>query len=137
MDLADLEHPAAQKDRSIAMSGTVTVEKPKCASSRLLAMAGVLFVAYLPVAAAQAQTPPQASIAATLFENVRIFDGRNATLSAPSRVLVRGNIIERISSAPIDIGGEANVQVISAGGRVLMPGLIDAHWHAFMAASLG
>ena len=117
------------------MSGTVTVENLRHTSSWLLAIAGVLSVAYLPVAAAQTQAPPQASNAATLFENVRIFDGRNATLSAPSRVLVRGNIIERISPAPIDVGGEANVQVISAGGRVLMPGLIDAHWHAFMAAT--
>ena len=32
-------------------------------------------------------------------------------------------------------GANADVQVIAAGGRVLMPGLIDAHWHAFMAAT--
>ena len=69
----------------------------------------------------------------TLFQNVRIFDGRSATLSAPSNVLVRGNTIARISSSPIAV--EANVQVIAANGRVLMPGLIDAHWHAFMAAT--
>ena len=30
---------------------------------------------------------------------------------------------------------EPNVRVIAANGRVLMPGLIDAHWHAFMAAT--
>jgi hypothetical protein len=88
------------------MSGTVTVENLRHTLSRLLAIAGVLSVAYLPVAAAQTQAPPQASNAATLFENVRIFDGRNATLSAPSRVLVRGNIIERISPAPIDVGAK-------------------------------
>src|SRR6202043_3036450 len=29
----------------------------------------------------------------------------------------------------------ANVRVIAASGRVLIPGLIDAHWHAFMAAT--
>ena len=29
----------------------------------------------------------------------------------------------------------ANVRVIAADGRVLMPGLIDAHWNAFMAAT--
>jgi hypothetical protein len=34
----------------------------------------------------------------TLFQNVRIFDGKNAALSAPSSVLVRGNIIELISA---------------------------------------
>ena len=70
---------------------------------------------------------------ATLFQNVRIFDGRSSTLSAPSNVLVKGGIIERISAGPIAV--DANVRIIAAGGRVLMPGLIDAHWHAFMAAT--
>ena len=71
----------------------------------------------------------------TLFQNVRVFDGKSATLSAPSNVLVRGNTIERISASPIVVDTNANVRVIAAGGRVLMPGLIDAHWHAFMAAT--
>ena len=71
---------------------------------------------------------------ATLFQNVRIFDGKNSALSAPSNVLIKGNTIERISADPISV--ETNmVRVIAAGGRVLMPGLIDAHWHAFMAAT--
>jgi len=34
---------------------------------------------------------PLASSAATLFQNVRIFDGKSAALSTPSNVLVRGN----------------------------------------------
>ena len=71
----------------------------------------------------------------TLFQNVRIFDGRSAALSAPSNVLVRGNTIARISARPITVEANANVRVIAANGRVLMPGLIDAHWHAFMAAT--
>jgi len=71
---------------------------------------------------------------ATLFQNVRIFDGTSAVLSAPSNVLVRGNTIDRISLDPIGAAGNS-VRVIAAGGRVLMPGLIDAHWHAFMAAT--
>src|ERR1700730_17732829 len=33
---------------------------------------------------------------ATLFQNVRIFDGKSEVLSAPSNVLVKGNTIERI-----------------------------------------
>ena len=73
--------------------------------------------------------------ATTLFQNVRIFNGKSATLSAPSNVLVRGNTIERISVSPIAVERNANVRVIAANGRVLMPGLIDAHWHAFMAAT--
>jgi imidazolonepropionase-like amidohydrolase len=72
---------------------------------------------------------------ATLFQNVRIFDGKSAALSAPSNVLVKGNTIERISANPITVDTNTKVLVISADGRVLMPGLIDAHWHAFMAAT--
>jgi imidazolonepropionase-like amidohydrolase len=71
----------------------------------------------------------------TLFRNVRIFDGRSATPSAPSNVLVKGGTIERISARPISTDANANVRIIAADGRVLMPGLIDAHWHAFMAAT--
>jgi imidazolonepropionase-like amidohydrolase len=72
---------------------------------------------------------------ATLFLNVRVFDGRNAALSPPSSVLVKGNTIERVSTSSIDARAIANVTVIDGRGRVLMPGLIDAHRHAFMAAT--
>ena len=71
----------------------------------------------------------------TLFRNVRVFDGRSAAVSAPVDVLVRGNTIERIAVSPITVDANAGVRVIAGDGRVLMPGLIDAHWHAFMAAT--
>ncbi|WP_409517123.1 amidohydrolase family protein [Ensifer sp.] len=66
-----------------------------------------------------------------LFENIRIFDGKGATsLSAPSHVLVRGNRIARISTEPVEADGALR---IAGNGRTLMPGLIDAHWHAMLA----
>jgi imidazolonepropionase-like amidohydrolase len=71
----------------------------------------------------------------TLFQNVRIFDGKSATLSAASNVLVRNHVIERISVSPIAVDTNANVTVVAANGHVLMPGLIDAHWHSFMAGT--
>jgi imidazolonepropionase-like amidohydrolase len=77
-----------------------------------------------------AEGNPPANAGATLFQNVRIFDGRGASLSAPSNVLIRGNIIERISTAPI--AAEPGATVIAGNGRTLMPGLIDAHWHAML-----
>src|SRR4030081_1787744 len=61
----------------------------------------------------------------TLFPSVRIFDGKNPALSAPSSVLIRGNIIEQISANPAATEAGAGVLVINANGRVLMPGLID------------
>src|SRR5262249_42836815 len=81
----------------------------------------------LPLAA---QNP--ASEPVTLFQNVRIFDGKSGTLSAPSHLLVRGNKIERVSSDTIQSPADANVTVIDGGGRTLMPGLIDVHWHAML-----
>src|SRR5437868_15103148 len=77
--------------------------------------------------AVRAQGSPQTSGAVTLFENVRIFDGKSATLSAPSNVLVRGNTIETISTQPIAVDRRADTRIINGGGRTLMPGLIDAH----------
>jgi imidazolonepropionase-like amidohydrolase len=87
--------------------------------------------------AAPDSAPPATPVGGgvTLFQNVRIFDGKSTALSAPSNVLVRGNTIERISANPITVDMNANVRVIAGQGRVLMPGLIDAHWHAFMAAT--
>ena len=43
----------------------------------------------------------QERTAGILIENVRIFDGTHPSLSAPSSVLIRGNIIEQISTSPI------------------------------------
>src|SRR6185503_19871886 len=67
-----------------------------------------------------------------LFQNVRVFDGKSGTLSGPSNVLVRGNKIERISTAPIPPDRCAKTQIIEGSGRTLMPGLIDAHWQAML-----
>ena len=81
---------------------------------------------------AQAPASASASGAVTLFENVRIFDGKGAALSAPSHVLIRGNVIERISTQPIPVDRRADTRIIDGGGRTLMPGLIDNHWHAML-----
>jgi imidazolonepropionase-like amidohydrolase len=92
--------------------------------------------------ASLAQQAASADGATTLFQNVRIFDGKNATLSASSNVLVRGNKIESISLQPIAVDRRADTRIIDGGGRTLMPGLIDNHWHAMLirvtpAQSLG
>jgi len=42
---------------------------------------------------------------------------------------------ERISLSPITVDTNADIRVIAANGRALMPGLIDAHWHAFMPST--
>ena len=81
---------------------------------------------------ALAQQAPAATDAATLFQNVGIFDGKSGAISGPSNVLVKGRTIARISSAPIVVEGDARVTIIAGNGRVLMPGLIDNHWHTML-----
>ena len=95
-------------------------------------VATLLVSVWMPSIGAQAQSAPPGN-ASTLFQDVRIFDGKGSPLSAPSNVLVKGNVIERISAAAIS--PEPGTTVIAGGGRTLMPGLIDAHWHATMVRS--
>jgi imidazolonepropionase-like amidohydrolase len=87
----------------------------------LVAALGVLGTAF-----AQSAEP-----SVILFENVRVFDGKSASLNAGMNVLVRGNAIEKISKDPISVD-RASSKTIAGGGRTLMPGLIDMHWHAMM-----
>lgn len=78
---------------------------------------------------AQTEAPSPKTV---LFQNVRIFDGKSGRLSGPSYVLVRGNKIERISATPLATDRRADTVLIDGGGRTLMPGMIDMHWHAMM-----
>ncbi len=65
--------------------------------------------------------------AATLIINANVFDGVDEQLIANADVLIEGNLISRIGA---DIEAPEGVEVIDAGGRTLMPGLIDMHWHS-------
>lgn len=79
-----------------------------------------------------AQALPVQPARLLLFTNFRLFDGTSGTLRDGLRVLVEGNLIKAVAGGnPAAPGG---AQVIDCGGRVLMPGLIDAHWHSIFAA---
>ncbi|MGA0593993.1 amidohydrolase family protein [Enterovirga sp. CN4-39] len=114
------------------MSARSTAEAARHAISGCLVLGVALWIGHSAAAVAQPGPPSPSERPAILFENVRIFDGRNPTLSTPSHVLVKGNVIERISTTPIERAAETDVVVLPGAGRVLMPGLIDAHWHAMM-----
>jgi imidazolonepropionase-like amidohydrolase len=94
-----------------------------------LGIAATLFVAACGVCIAQ-QAP---STPVTLFQNVRVFDGKSGALSAPTNVLIKGQTIARISADPVAIDADARATVIAGNGRTLMPGLIDNHWHTILA----
>lgn len=75
---------------------------------------------------------PPAEPSPIAFTNIRLFDGKTKRLVTGRRVLVTGNKITAVesTSGPVADG----VRVIDCGGRTLMPGLIDAHWHSMMCA---
>ena len=77
-----------------------------------------------PAARADAKPPN-----ATLFKNAKVFDGKSDKVTASTSVLVVGNKIAKVGDVA---AAPAAATVIDAGGRTLMPGLIDAHWHAML-----
>src|SRR5262245_64143905 len=100
-----------------------------CVYFRRLISAMPICALVFTISASQAQ---QINDKVTLFSNVRVFDGKGTSLSEPMNVLVRGNLIEVISRAPISVDRSAATAIIDGGGRTLMPGLIDMHWHAML-----
>ena len=63
-----------------------------------------------------------------LFKNARIFDGTNAECAEGMYLRVSDGLIQDVSPKPI---ADKAARVIDVGGRTLMPGLIDAHMHAY------
>ncbi len=63
----------------------------------------------------------------TVLSNARVFDGVSAELAEGVSVIVEDERIREISrKTPVF----KDPRIIDCGGRVLMPGLIDAHFHA-------
>lgn len=67
-----------------------------------------------------------------VFSNFQLFDGKSSALRGGLRLLVEGGVIKGIASG--DPGAPAGARLVDCGGRVMMPGLIDAHWHTMFAA---
>jgi imidazolonepropionase-like amidohydrolase len=63
-----------------------------------------------------------------LFKNARVFDGTHEECRTSQQVLVEGSRIREVSDKPLSASGAT---VIDVDGRTLMPGLIDAHMHAY------
>lgn len=69
-----------------------------------------------------------------LINNVEIFNGQDEA-TFKGNVLIKNNRIETISAGPIPADPASGVQVLDGQGRFLMPGLIDAHWHAYLCCN--
>ncbi|MGV2864842.1 amidohydrolase family protein [Achromobacter sp. AGC39] len=123
-------HPAAARINALyavheAVSGATTT-----------ATAGVASHAASPgvaggIASHAAAAPADAASAPSAFVNVRVFDGVSDQLLTGMRVVVQGSRITAVEpqSLPLPEG----CRLIDGKGAVLMPGLIDAHWHSILA----
>ncbi len=67
-------------------------------------------------------------MAPLLFTGARVFDGARADCAEGMNVLVADGTIQEVSAQPV---AARDARVIDVGGRTLMPGMIDAHVHAF------
>lgn len=83
-------------------------------------------------ASVSAQAQPAAPPSKLVFRQVRVFDGRSGSLRRGTQVLVEGGRITAVDTSNNPPPSDA--RVIDCGDRVLMPGLIDAHWHSLFVA---
>lgn len=72
-------------------------------------------------------TPPVA--APTLIRNVRIIDGTGAPMTGARDILIEAGRIKRIG--PPGSFTNTAVHTLDAGGRVVIPGLMDLHAHTY------
>ncbi|WP_341915025.1 amidohydrolase family protein [Ferrovibrio terrae] len=65
-----------------------------------------------------------------LFSDASLFDGETPQLKPGMHVLIEGDRIKEVSDKPI--AKPAGAQEIKLNGKALLPGLIDAHFHAVL-----
>jgi imidazolonepropionase-like amidohydrolase len=63
-----------------------------------------------------------------VLENCRIFDGHNDTLIEGGSIVIEKDRIREVSPRDVSISGAT---VIDMGGRFVMPGLLDLHFHVY------
>ena len=74
---------------------------------------------------------PQHSDKPLVLTNMRLFDGERTELQTGLSLRIEGNRITAIEGAQTDHG---DVELIDCQNKVVMPGLIDAHWHSTLCA---
>jgi len=70
---------------------------------------------------------PAAPDRPVLLTNLRLFNGLEQRVREGVSILVNGNRIEALPDASETV---SDARVVDCGGRLAMPGLIDAHWHS-------
>ena len=83
----------------------------------------LLLIALLPASIAGAQQPA----AVVVLRHVNVVDGARGAIATNAALVIRDGLIAQIESEPFN--PPAGATVIEAGGRYVVPGLIDAHTH--------
>ena len=74
---------------------------------------------------------PQYSDKPLVLTNMRLFDGEQERLQTGLSLRIEGNLITAVEGAGIEHG---DAHIIDCQNYVVMPGLIDAHWHTTLCA---
>ncbi|HEU0218898.1 MAG TPA: amidohydrolase family protein [Stellaceae bacterium] len=114
-----LQSAARRIDRDLSRRGFIAGAGTALASLGFVQPAGAR-------AASSGATPP------IVFKNFRLFDGKSNALRGGLSLLVEANRIKSATTG--DLTPPEGARMIDCGGRVVMPGLIDAHWHTMFAA---
>ena len=85
----------------------------------------ILLLVLAPLWAPAQDVPPTY----VLITNATVWDGMSDAATPDLNVLVENNLVREISADPIAVDRSANTTILDAGGRTLMPGLIDMHTH--------
>jgi imidazolonepropionase-like amidohydrolase len=89
--------------------------------------ASLASLGFAPRAAAQASD----AVRPILFSNFLLFDGKSRALRGGLSLLVEDGRIKALGTN--DLSPPDGARTVNCAGRTLMPGLIDAHWHAIFA----
>ena len=93
-------------------------------------MAAMLAPFALPSAAMAAATALADDARPLLLTNLRLFDGSGTAAREGVQVLVKKRIADLLpESATVE-----GARVLDCQGKLLLPGLIDVHWHTMLAA---
>ncbi len=74
---------------------------------------------------------PQHSDKPFVLTNMRLFDGEQTRLQTGLSLRIEGNRITAVENSGVDQG---DAHIIDCQNHVVMPGLIDAHWHTTLCA---
>ena len=63
-----------------------------------------------------------------VLKNCTLFDGSSPELIEGGSIVIEGDLIREVASGDVNLDA---AEVFDLGGRFVMPGLIDAHFHAY------